>query len=137
MGHQVKDSCGECADTQRQEHISELAYCGVSEYALDVVLHQTNRCREECSKPAGPRIGRLIIDAVRRPQRDLSLKRVVIGAIGVRPVVDRSELRIDDDEVCRELAARPKQSSTAARAGCARDTNLCPATTVARLCMTR
>src|SRR5215510_192843 len=52
MCHQVKDTCGECADTQRQEHISELAYCGVSEYALDVVLHKTNRCREECSEPA-------------------------------------------------------------------------------------
>src|SRR5205814_4300217 len=40
MSHQVKDSGGEGAHTQGEEHVSELADGGVGENLLNVVLHE-------------------------------------------------------------------------------------------------
>jgi hypothetical protein len=48
MGQDVKNARGECAPTpQRQEHVSQLADRGISEYPFDVILHEADRCRED------------------------------------------------------------------------------------------
>ena len=47
VGEDVEDGGGKCANTKRQEHVAELRDSGVSEDALDVVLHQTDRGGED------------------------------------------------------------------------------------------
>ena len=69
MRHQVKDAGGKCTHTQGEEHIAELADCGVRQHPLDVVLHEGDRCREERSNRADDgnhrhRLGRHLIDEV-------------------------------------------------------------------------
>src|SRR5262249_37899600 len=54
------------------------------------------------TETAAPRIRRLVLNAVRGTEGYLSLHGMIVGAIGVCSVRDVTELRIRDDEVCRE-----------------------------------
>ena len=47
VSEDVKHARGKCTHTQCQEHIPQLGDSGVGQHALDVVLHQSNRSREE------------------------------------------------------------------------------------------
>ena len=47
VGEDVEDAGGECSHAQRQEHVSQLRDRGVGQHALDVVLHQADRGRED------------------------------------------------------------------------------------------
>src|SRR5688572_20828463 len=42
MGHQMKNCRGVRANSASQEHVSELAHCGISEHLLDVGLNQSD-----------------------------------------------------------------------------------------------
>src|SRR5581483_3309566 len=42
MGENVEDTSSECTHTQGEEHVSKLGDGGVSQHALDVVLHQAD-----------------------------------------------------------------------------------------------
>ena len=42
MGEYVEDTGGECADSEGEEHVSELRDGRIGEHALDVVLHQAD-----------------------------------------------------------------------------------------------
>ena len=43
VGEDVEHARSECADAERQEHVSQLRDRGVGQHALDIVLHQADR----------------------------------------------------------------------------------------------
>ena len=47
MRHEVEDAGCKRADAEREKHVTQLAHGRVSEDALDIVLHESDRCREE------------------------------------------------------------------------------------------
>ncbi len=63
--HQMEDSRGERAHAQRKEHVPKLADRRVGQNALDIVLHQRHRRRENCGARADGR------DHVHRVRREL------------------------------------------------------------------
>ena len=50
----MKDRRAECAHTDGEEHIAELAHGGISQDLLNIVLRQRDRRREECRGRADP-----------------------------------------------------------------------------------
>jgi hypothetical protein len=61
VGEDVEDARGKCSDAERQEHVAELRDRRVRQHALDVVLHQGDRRRENRGQRAddGDRLHRI------------------------------------------------------------------------------